>query len=327
METGRGSCWLLDWRCPEEGREAAADPGKLSLATDFEIAGDRSLPGRLIRSQRRADTGLICCGWLIWPEGAGSSPVEGAGNRGAVGGWESWDDWGEERSLGEGGGGWSAWVEGGRHRRSLGLGDQEVGLPSLDLGVEAVKRHREAIAGLGTPRGGGWPGSWLFCGCWGVWRSWGAGGRRRQIATVSWEFEGTPGRRIVTSAGAEDDGEGLAAGRRPYGRHFWVGRQGRGLHRVDFWLTLAKEKWKMVVTIEEDGTPSASRQKKRQLKMRLRLCEICGKTAENVSGIRDNRFMEEWNGKVPACASTSLSEGNDCWNRPPLCNMLTSCQL
>ncbi|KAI4330178.1 hypothetical protein MLD38_028481 [Melastoma candidum] len=100
---------------------------------------------------------------------------------------------------------------------------------------------------------------------------------------------------------------------------------GRRLHRVDFWLTLAKEKWKMVVTIEEDGTPSASRQKKRQLKMRLRLCEICGKTAENVSGIRDNRFMEEWNGKVPACASTSLSEGNDCWNRPPLCNMLTSC--
>ncbi|KAI4343031.1 hypothetical protein MLD38_027580 [Melastoma candidum] len=59
---------------------------------------------------------------------------------------------------------------------------------------------------------------------------------------------------------------------------------------------------------------------------RNRLCEICGKTAENVSGIRDNRFMEEWNnGRVPAGASTGSSEGNGCWNRPPLCNMLMAC--
>lgn len=63
-----------------------------------------------------------------------------------------------------------------------------------------------------------------------------------------------------------------------------------------------------------------------------RSCEICGLTASNITGVADNRFMEEWNdsGIVSSggngVGGTSSSERRrGCWHGQPLCNFLMAC--
>lgn len=57
-----------------------------------------------------------------------------------------------------------------------------------------------------------------------------------------------------------------------------------------------------------------------------RLCEICGETATNITGVSDNRFMEEWNERGSMDASTNFSDGSRrCLSGQPLCNFLMAC--
>ncbi|KAF8413722.1 hypothetical protein HHK36_001715 [Tetracentron sinense] len=57
-----------------------------------------------------------------------------------------------------------------------------------------------------------------------------------------------------------------------------------------------------------------------------RLCEICGETAKNITGIEDNRFMEEWNERRMAVNYTHSAErGGGCWRGQPFCNFLMGC--
>ncbi|XP_038709403.1 uncharacterized protein LOC120004202 isoform X1 [Tripterygium wilfordii] len=57
-----------------------------------------------------------------------------------------------------------------------------------------------------------------------------------------------------------------------------------------------------------------------------RLCEICGQTAKNITGVGDNRFMEEWNEQRYARNYNSSSERREgCWRGPPFCNFLMAC--
>ncbi|KAL2494847.1 RING/FYVE/PHD zinc finger superfamily protein [Forsythia ovata] len=57
-----------------------------------------------------------------------------------------------------------------------------------------------------------------------------------------------------------------------------------------------------------------------------RLCEICGETATNITGVCNNRFMEEWNERRSTDASTNSSDGSRrCLNGQPLCNFLMAC--
>lgn len=57
-----------------------------------------------------------------------------------------------------------------------------------------------------------------------------------------------------------------------------------------------------------------------------RLCEICGETATNITGVSDNRFMEEWNERRSLDASTNFSDGSRrCMTGQPLCNFLMAC--
>lgn len=58
-----------------------------------------------------------------------------------------------------------------------------------------------------------------------------------------------------------------------------------------------------------------------------RSCEICGLTATNITGVADNRFMEEWNESVLVSSiGTSFSERRrGCWHGQPLCNFLMAC--
>lgn len=57
-----------------------------------------------------------------------------------------------------------------------------------------------------------------------------------------------------------------------------------------------------------------------------RLCEICGKTAKNVTGVGDNGFMEEWNGRRSIGGSGNPSNrGRGCWCGQPFCNFLMVC--
>ncbi|KAL9232181.1 hypothetical protein vseg_007319 [Gypsophila vaccaria] len=59
-----------------------------------------------------------------------------------------------------------------------------------------------------------------------------------------------------------------------------------------------------------------------------RVCEICGQTANNVTGTGNGSFMEEWkerrlNRNASNSSGTSSEEG--CWHGQPLCNFLTAC--
>ncbi|XP_058100852.1 uncharacterized protein LOC131245417 [Magnolia sinica] len=57
-----------------------------------------------------------------------------------------------------------------------------------------------------------------------------------------------------------------------------------------------------------------------------RSCEICGEAAKNVTGVGDNRFMEEWNERRRLRIGTSSSsERGRCWRVQPFCNFLMAC--
>lgn len=57
-----------------------------------------------------------------------------------------------------------------------------------------------------------------------------------------------------------------------------------------------------------------------------RMCEICGETAKNVTGLGDNRFLEEWNERRFSGLGTNTSERNvGCWRGQPFCNFLMAC--
>lgn len=55
-----------------------------------------------------------------------------------------------------------------------------------------------------------------------------------------------------------------------------------------------------------------------------RLCEICGQSAKNITGVGDCRFMEEWNERR-FIGSSSSSERGGCWRGQPFCNFLMAC--
>ncbi|KAL2340985.1 hypothetical protein Fmac_008925 [Flemingia macrophylla] len=57
-----------------------------------------------------------------------------------------------------------------------------------------------------------------------------------------------------------------------------------------------------------------------------RLCEICGETANNVSGVTDYGFMEKWNERrfMDNNGNTSSRFGG-CWRGQPFCNFLMAC--
>lgn len=57
-----------------------------------------------------------------------------------------------------------------------------------------------------------------------------------------------------------------------------------------------------------------------------RLCEICGETAKNITGIADNRFMDEWNIRMLNGYGIQSSEGSrGCWRGQTFCNFLLAC--
>ncbi|KAM7500565.1 hypothetical protein LguiA_024979 [Lonicera macranthoides] len=55
-----------------------------------------------------------------------------------------------------------------------------------------------------------------------------------------------------------------------------------------------------------------------------RLCEICGEIAKNISGVGDNRFMEDWNNRRSSSVHASERRGG-CWRGQPFCNFLLAC--
>ncbi|XP_050369574.1 uncharacterized protein LOC126787719 [Argentina anserina] len=57
-----------------------------------------------------------------------------------------------------------------------------------------------------------------------------------------------------------------------------------------------------------------------------RICEICSETAKNVTGLGDNRFLEEWNDRRFSGLGANTVERNvGCWRGQPFCNFLMSC--
>lgn len=57
-----------------------------------------------------------------------------------------------------------------------------------------------------------------------------------------------------------------------------------------------------------------------------RLCEICGETAKNVSGVASNGFMEEWNDRrFMDNDDNSSRRFGGCWRGQPFCNFLMAC--
>ncbi|CAL1400892.1 unnamed protein product [Linum trigynum] len=59
-----------------------------------------------------------------------------------------------------------------------------------------------------------------------------------------------------------------------------------------------------------------------------RVCEICGETAKNISGIvGDNRFLEEWNNRrfLHGGGGNSSERVGGCWRGQPFCNFLMAC--
>ncbi|KAK3035035.1 hypothetical protein RJ639_034825 [Escallonia herrerae] len=56
-----------------------------------------------------------------------------------------------------------------------------------------------------------------------------------------------------------------------------------------------------------------------------RLCEICGETAKNITGVQDIRFMEGWN-DIQSTGGVQQSERRrGCWRGQPFCNFLMAC--
>lgn len=58
-----------------------------------------------------------------------------------------------------------------------------------------------------------------------------------------------------------------------------------------------------------------------------RICEICGEMANNVRGVGNESFMEEWkDSRINANATDSSNMGAEgCWQGQPLCNFLMAC--
>ncbi|XP_047262786.1 uncharacterized protein LOC107859257 isoform X2 [Capsicum annuum] len=54
-----------------------------------------------------------------------------------------------------------------------------------------------------------------------------------------------------------------------------------------------------------------------------RYCEICRKIAKNVTGVSNNRFIEEWNeARYIAGGTGSAEQDRECWRGQPCCNLL-----
>lgn len=59
-----------------------------------------------------------------------------------------------------------------------------------------------------------------------------------------------------------------------------------------------------------------------------RLCEICRKIAKNVTGISDNRFIEEWNeARYIAGGTGSAGQDRGYCRGQPFCNLLIACLI
>ncbi|XP_042506504.1 uncharacterized protein LOC122082795 [Macadamia integrifolia] len=57
-----------------------------------------------------------------------------------------------------------------------------------------------------------------------------------------------------------------------------------------------------------------------------RCCEICGETAKNITGVGNNRSMEEWNQRRYVSNTTNPSRRcAGCWQGQPFCNFLMAC--
>ncbi|OMO76145.1 Ribosomal protein L5 [Corchorus capsularis] len=57
-----------------------------------------------------------------------------------------------------------------------------------------------------------------------------------------------------------------------------------------------------------------------------RMCEICGQTAKNVTGVRDNRFIEDWHDQgSTSIVGISSDRAVGCWRGQPFCNFLMAC--
>lgn len=59
-----------------------------------------------------------------------------------------------------------------------------------------------------------------------------------------------------------------------------------------------------------------------------RSCEICGETAENVSGVTNYGFMEKWNERrFMDDDGNSSNRFGGCWRGQPFCNFLMACLM
>ncbi|CAN4091907.1 unnamed protein product [Withania somnifera] len=57
-----------------------------------------------------------------------------------------------------------------------------------------------------------------------------------------------------------------------------------------------------------------------------RVCEICGEVAQSVTGVSNNRFIEEWNDTRSTASGTgSMETTRGCWHGQPFCNFLMAC--
>ncbi|XWS18527.1 hypothetical protein CRYUN_Cryun32bG0051600 [Craigia yunnanensis] len=57
-----------------------------------------------------------------------------------------------------------------------------------------------------------------------------------------------------------------------------------------------------------------------------RMCEICGQTAKNITGVRDTRLSEDWHDQgFTSGGVRSADQGVGCWRGQPLCNFLMAC--
>eukprot|EP00249_Psilotum_nudum_P011159 c22999_g1_i1 orf=244-1026(+) len=56
-----------------------------------------------------------------------------------------------------------------------------------------------------------------------------------------------------------------------------------------------------------------------------RSCEICGATAQNVVGIEDTSFMDNWNGRD--ATASAMAERRSCWHSQAICNFLLACMV
>ena len=56
-----------------------------------------------------------------------------------------------------------------------------------------------------------------------------------------------------------------------------------------------------------------------------RVCEICGAPAQNILGVEDSGFIEQWNDL--GAENTTMNQQTDCWQSLSLCNFLLACMV